>query len=62
MKNPLTALRAAWPNLDEDQTGRETVALQRPAPGGTLSRLVNDLRKLAELDERPLEKLPVGPV
>ncbi|MEA4908548.1 MAG: HAMP domain-containing histidine kinase [Chloroflexi bacterium] len=61
MKNPLTALRAALANLDEDQDqGGETVALQEAGrQAERLSRLVNDLRKLAELDERPLEKLPV---
>lgn len=61
VKNPLTAMRAALANLHESTSAEEQERavndvqhqLQR------LSQLVGDLRKLAELEERPLEFLPV---
>lgn len=61
LKNPLTALRAALANLTEAPTD----ALQREALAGIetqamrLSRLVADLRKLADLETRPIEHAPV---
>jgi two-component system OmpR family sensor kinase len=61
MKNPLTGLRAALVNLqetggaDERQQASENAsrAMQR------LTRLLNDLRKLSELEERSIERSPV---
>jgi two-component system OmpR family sensor kinase len=60
LKNPLTALRAALVNL-ADQTAPESRSAFRDATTQVdrLSRLVGDLRKLAELDEHPLEKVKV---
>lgn len=61
LKNPLTALRAALANLAE----APTEAPRREALTGVesqaqrLSRLVADLRKLAELEARPIEHAPV---
>lgn len=61
LKNPLTAIRAGLANLDvvsaegaqrEVLDGLETQALR-------LSRLAADLRKLAELETRPLERTSV---
>ena len=60
LKNPLTAIRAGVANLAEapsaearQQTlGSITVQTMR------LSRLAADLRKLAELETRPLERMP----
>jgi two-component system OmpR family sensor kinase len=61
MKNPLTAIRAALANLGLTQTEAErkrmTEDVQHQAE--RLSRLVADLRKLAELEDRPIEQLPV---
>jgi two-component system, OmpR family, sensor kinase len=62
VKNPLTAMRAALASYPEDKsnpTQRQIFTdIQRQVD--RLSRLVSDLRKLAELEERPLEKLPVN--
>jgi two-component system, OmpR family, sensor kinase len=61
IKNPLTGLRAALVNLQET---RGTEERQRAASNASravdrLSRLLADLRKLSDLEERPLENLPV---
>jgi two-component system OmpR family sensor kinase len=61
IKNPLTGLRAALVNLQEM---RGTDERQRAAANAShavdrLSRLLADLRKLSELEERSLENLPV---
>lgn len=61
IKNPLTGLRAALVNLQET---RGTEERQRAASNAAhavdrLSRLLADLRKLSDLEERPLENLPV---
>jgi two-component system, OmpR family, sensor kinase len=61
LKNPLTAIRAGLANLAEthlDETQRETLASVE-AQGLRLSRLSSDLRKLAELETRPLERSSV---
>jgi two-component system, OmpR family, sensor kinase len=64
LKNPLTGLRAALANLgqtgslDNDPAQQRALADSRHQVG-RLSRLVADLRKLAELEERPLESAPV---
>lgn len=61
VKNPLTAMRAALANLSESGPGEDPA---RPVHDielqvERLSQLVGDLRKLAELEERPIERLPV---
>jgi two-component system OmpR family sensor kinase len=61
IKNPLTGLRAALVNLQETRGAEER---QRAAANASravdrLSRLLTDLRKLSDLEERPLENLPV---
>lgn len=61
LKNPLTAIRAglanlAETNLDEAQ-GRALSSME--AQTVRLSRLLSDLRKLAELETRPLERSAV---
>ena len=61
IKNPLTGLRAALVNLKEEQTdeqrqravGNANRAVER------LIRLLTDLRKLSELEERAIERIPV---
>jgi len=61
IKNPLTGLRAALVNLQEakesDERGRAVTnagrALER------LTRLLTDLRKLSDLEERTIERFPV---
>ncbi len=57
MKNPLTAIQAGLANLNEapDPQALESVKAQSQR----LSRLVSDLRKLADLETRPLEHAPV---
>jgi two-component system OmpR family sensor kinase len=61
MKNPLTALRALLANLEDAALLEERRALAQDAhrQAQRLSRLGGDLRKLAELDGRPLEQEPV---
>jgi signal transduction histidine kinase len=58
LKNPLTAIQAALVNLDEEsnQTAIKSIKTQTLR----LSRLVADLRKLAELETRPIERAPVN--
>ncbi len=58
MKNPLTALRALLVNLEDAALPEERHALAQDArrQAERLSRLAGDLRKLAELDDRPLEQ------
>lgn len=61
IKNPLTALRAALVNLKEEKTEEER---QRAVDNANraverLIRLLNDLRKLSELEERAIERYPV---
>jgi len=61
MKNPLTALRALLANLEAAALPDERRVLAHDAhrQAQRLSRLGGDLRKLAELDDRPLEWEPV---
>ena len=61
IKNPLTALRAALVNLHESPTSLEHQHAEQNAQHAVerLSRLLGDLRKLAELQERQFERLPV---
>ena len=61
LKNPLTALRAGLANLSALPAGAERDAARASveAQVARLTRLVADLRKLAELERRPLEHTPV---
>ncbi|HSB65614.1 MAG TPA: HAMP domain-containing sensor histidine kinase [Anaerolineales bacterium] len=61
LKNPLTALRAGIANLRESPSDRplhETIASLQ-AQTLRISRLTSDLRKLAEIEVRQFECLPV---
>lgn len=62
IKNPLTALRAALVNLKEEKTEEERQRAVGNANRAVerLIRLLNDLRKLAELEERTIERYPVN--
>jgi two-component system, OmpR family, sensor kinase len=57
LKNPLTAIRAGLANLSESPTeaARREALCSVDAQALRLSRLAGDLRKLAELETRPLE-------
>ena len=61
IKNPLTGLQAALANLRESESTqeRERAALTADRAVERLARLLADLRKLSDLAERPLERLPV---
>lgn len=61
IKNPLTALQAALVNLRETELAEERQRASHNAERAVarLTRLLTDLRKLADLEERPLEQLPV---
>ncbi len=61
IKNPLTGLRAALVNLQETRNMEER---QRAAENANraverLTRLLNDLRKLSDLEERSIERMQV---
>jgi two-component system OmpR family sensor kinase len=61
IKNPLTALQAALVNLRESEQAEDRQRAARNAERAVarLTRLLADLRKLSDLGERPLERLPV---
>lgn len=61
LKNPLTAIRAGLANVVNDSaTATQDQALASvEAQVLRLSRLTADMRKLAELEARPLERVPV---
>jgi len=61
IKNPLTGLRAALVNWQEAQAADERWHAQQNASRAVerLTRLLTDLRKLADLDERPIERYSV---
>lgn len=61
IKNPLTGLQVALANLRESESREERERAARNADRAVerLTRLLADLRKLSDLAERPLEKLPV---
>jgi two-component system OmpR family sensor kinase len=61
LKNPLTAIRAGLANMSEapSQEARKEALCSVEAQALRLSRLAADLRKLAELEIRPLERTPV---
>jgi two-component system OmpR family sensor kinase len=62
IKNPLTGLRAALVNLQEAQAADERWQAGQNAGKAVerLTRLLTDLRKLADLDERPIERYSVN--
>jgi signal transduction histidine kinase len=62
LKNPLTAIRAGLANLYEPLPNemRQNTLKSVETQTLRLSRLAADLRKLAELETRPLERAPVG--
>ena len=61
IKNPLTALRTALVNVRESHSENERHRATENAGRAVdrLIRLLADLRKLSDLGERPLERLPV---
>jgi two-component system OmpR family sensor kinase len=61
IKNPLTGLQAALVNMREAASDSDRLRAGENARHAVerLKRLLADLRKLAELEERPLERLPV---
>lgn len=61
LKNPLTAIHAGAANLSATATGDEQTRTVGSIMAQTvrLSRLASDLRKLADLETRPLEWTPV---
>ncbi|RPI24100.1 MAG: sensor histidine kinase [Chloroflexota bacterium] len=61
LKNPLTAIRAGLANISEapSQDSRQEALSSVEAQALRLSRLSADLRKLAELETRAVERSPV---
>ena len=61
IKNPLTGLRAALVNLQEtpDADERRHASENAGRAMDRLIRLLNDLRKLSDLEERSIERMPV---
>ena len=61
IKNPLTGLRAALVNLQETNVSEEKRQASENASRAVerLTRLLTDLRKLSDLEERSIERLPV---
>jgi len=62
IKNPLTGLRAALVNLTEEKTEEERDRAVGNAHRAVerLTRLLTDLRKLSDLEERAIERFPVN--
>ncbi|HXF85215.1 MAG TPA: HAMP domain-containing sensor histidine kinase [Anaerolineales bacterium] len=62
LKNPLTGLRAALVNLQDAHTEEERLRAVGNANRAVdrLTRLLTDLRKLSDLEERAIERLPVN--
>ena len=61
LKNPLTAIRAGLANVfnGSNMATQQEALASVEAQVLRLSRLTSDLRKLAELEARPLERVPV---
>jgi signal transduction histidine kinase len=60
LKNPLTAIRAGVANLsDAPDVARHDAVSSISTQAARLSQLVSDLRKLAELETRPIETAAV---
>jgi two-component system, OmpR family, sensor kinase len=62
MKNPLMGMRAALVNLKEEKTEEERLRAVGNASRAVerLTRLLTDLRKLSDLEERTIERFPVN--
>jgi len=62
IKNPLTGLRAALVNLTEEKTEEERnrAVMNAKRAVERLTRLLTDLRKLSDLEERAIERMPVN--
>ena len=62
IKNPLTGLRAALVNLQEakESEERDRAVLNAKRAVERLTRLLTDLRKLSDLEERAIERMPVN--
>ena len=62
IKNPLTGLRAALVNLTEEKTDdeRQRAVGNANRAAERLTRLLTDLRKLSDLEERTIERFPVN--
>lgn len=62
MKNPLMGMRAALVNLKEEKTDEERLRAVGNANRAVerLTRLLTDLRKLSDLEERTIERFPVN--
>ncbi|MGH7810374.1 MAG: sensor histidine kinase, partial [Candidatus Binatia bacterium] len=62
IKNPLTGLRAALVNLQEAKESEERARAVGNASRAVerLTRLLTDLRKLSDLEERAIERIPVN--
>jgi two-component system OmpR family sensor kinase len=67
LKNPLTAMRAGLANIDQAGTaagfgaarGRSAALVSVSAQADRITRLVSDLRKLADLETQEIETAPV---
>jgi two-component system, OmpR family, sensor kinase len=61
LKNPLTAMRAGLANIGQAGAARGTSAalFSVSAQADRITRLVGDLRKLADLETQPIEAAPV---
>jgi two-component system, OmpR family, sensor kinase len=59
MKNPLTAARAALANLNGSENGNGTALTSLHSQIDRLARLTTDLRKVTDLETRPVEMAPV---
>jgi two-component system OmpR family sensor kinase len=61
IKNPLTGLRAALVNMQEtqDPTERQKASENANRAVERLTHLLNDLRKLSDLEEHSIERMPV---
>jgi two-component system, OmpR family, sensor kinase len=61
LKNPLTAIRAGLANVDLAGAGSGTAAAVASVAAQTdrITRLVSDLRKLADLETQPIETAPI---
>jgi two-component system OmpR family sensor kinase len=62
IKNPLTGLRAALVNLTEEKTEeeRDRAVMNAKRAVERLTRLLTDLRKLSDLEDRAIERFPVN--
>jgi len=62
IKNPLTGMRAALVNLKEEKTEEERQRAVGNADRAAerLTRLLTDLRKLSDLEDRAIERFPVN--